>query len=96
MKTQFVFEHAAGVTADNGAAQKSPVWADVGRGVKIHVLECDLMVDGSHDHRFTFFLDYSYGISQQKDVPSHILSLFRPESANNFTDILLLIICKVK
>ncbi|MBQ5357417.1 MAG: hypothetical protein IIU57_04235, partial [Oscillospiraceae bacterium] len=30
MKTQFVFEHAAGVTADNGAAQKSPVWADVG------------------------------------------------------------------
>ena len=77
-------------------AQKSPVWADVGGGVKICVLEWVLMVDGSHDHRFTFFLDYSYGISPQKDVPSHILSLFHPKSANNFTDILLLIICKVK
>jgi hypothetical protein len=38
-KLQFIFEHKAGVTADYGRAQKSPVWADVGGGVKICVLE---------------------------------------------------------
>lgn len=34
-KAEFIFEHAAGVTADFGRAQKSPVWADVGGEVNI-------------------------------------------------------------
>jgi len=33
IKSKFIFEHAAGETADFGRAQKSPVRADVGGGV---------------------------------------------------------------
>ena len=57
IKPQFVFEHAAGVTADYGRAQKSPVWADVGGGV-LFFLICQLKI--FLDYRIRFKSLYRY------------------------------------